>query len=97
MEEEDHRQQVARQNEKKAKREAKRLQREMGRPATPPAHALSRALSMFQTHPDSDGLPADLAAAADAHLLDGAGRHDEVVMNAKERAGTLHAYGHHAA
>ena len=40
---------------------------------------------------------ADLAEAVEANLLDGAGRHDEVVLDARERAGKLHAYGHGAA
>jgi hypothetical protein len=41
--------------------------------------------------------PADLAAAAKAGELEAAGRHDEVVLNARERAGKLHAHGHGAA
>jgi hypothetical protein len=90
MEDEDHRREVARQEEKKAKRDAKRLQRELGRPAPHTPHT-PRAVSIVRLTQGLTKLDADLAAAADAHLLEGAGRHDEVVLKAKERAGTLHA------
>lgn len=95
MEDEDHRREIVRQDEKKAKREAKRLQRELGEdcPATH-TRARVRALNVVRLTKALTNLDADLAAAADAHLLEGAGRHDEVVLNARERAGTLHAYGH---
>ena len=86
MEDEDHRREVARQEEKKAKR----LQRELGRPAPHTPHT-PRAVSIVRLTQGLTKLDADLAAAADAHLLEGAGRHDEVVLKAKERAGTLHA------
>jgi hypothetical protein len=58
------------------------------------AAACPRALTSVCTRMTT---PADLAAAAKAGELEAAGRHDEVVLNARERAGKLHAHGHGAA